>query len=135
MNIPTINKQITILTGSKQRHGNTPSQRDPTRAAGDDRGKTKSIFRSVDRGGGDAAVNQQPHPPARHQGDAGGRQGRPGAGNRKIKKYIVGADRCVRPEMIFSPGNWVDMQVKGRHIPTGYFVRSTPTVYIFLGGG
>jgi hypothetical protein len=95
---PRIIIRLQFFTGSKQHHGNTCSQRDPTRSAGDDRRKTEPVHRSFDRGGGDAAVNQQPHPSARHQGDAGGRQGRPGAGDRKVKiKFVVGADLCVRP--------------------------------------
>ena len=88
--IRLIKIQNTILYGSKQRHGNTCSQRDPARAAGDDRGKAESVHRSVDRGGGDAAFNQQPHPSTRHQGDAGGRQGRPGASDRQVKKIPKG---------------------------------------------
>lgn len=40
--------------------------------------------RAIDRGGGVAVVDQQPSASARHQGDAGRRQGWLGAGDRPV---------------------------------------------------
>lgn len=57
------------------------TQRNPTRHAGAGDRKTQPAQRQAERGNGGTHIDQQPQPPARHQGEIDGWAGGTGAGN------------------------------------------------------
>ena len=64
----------------------TKQSRYQNRRTGENRTQKRPAHRQADRGRGRAHFDQKPSSSPRHQGDAGGRAGRPGAGNRMSVK-------------------------------------------------
>ena len=71
----------------------TKQSRYQNRRTGENRTQKRPAHREADRGRGRADFDQKSPSSPRHQGDAGGRAGRPGAGNKmnvKVQAVVIG---------------------------------------------